>query len=268
MTFLGQMDPSDHLQRSYDSGKQPIGSPPFTEYWYKFTFVTAPQGSGSGLTGFVATGSAFQATITVLDANLHPLGPINALGKLQNGNYYVHVTAPGPTSFHFGAVAPPPIEDYPNSAGHTEATATDLGTLQRVITHSSSFYTYFTRINPQPDSTAIGSLAPNFGAPNPNPPLQTDFYTFKVSTPGPVRLTSNSSPFGEPVRDGPKYVLKAPNGGRNPWGNNQILQLTAGTYGLQVVDQRTQVAGDVTVRDPKFEDFELYTFELLLNPPP
>jgi hypothetical protein len=265
MPFLGQMDPSDHLQRSFDSGKQGVGAAPWSEYWYKFTLVTPPQGNGTGLTGFVATG--FQSTITVLDNNLHPLGPINASGKLHNGNYYIHVTAPGHTFFHFGVVAIPPIADYPNTAGHTEATATNLGTLQKVISHGSSFYTYFTRIDPPIDSTTQGSLAPNFGQPNPNPPLQTDFYTFQVTTPGPVRLTSNSGPFGEPITDGPKYIVKFPNGEKAVWSTNQTKDLVVGTYLLQVVDQRTQVAsGNVTVRNAQFEDFELYTFELLFRP--
>jgi hypothetical protein len=260
------MDQSTNLQRSFDSGRQGVGSAPFTEYWYKFEYVAPP--SGGGLTGFVATGSDFQATITVLDSNLKPLGPLNGLAprSLKNGTHYIHVTASSHTFFHFGVVAPPSQADFPNDVGHSSTAALNLGQLQKVLTHSSSFYTYFTRNDPAANSTAQGALVPDFSRPNPKPPLQTDFYSFSVSDAGPVKLIINSGPFGEPVKIGPGAMLTYPNGTRAPWANNQTVDLTAGNYVLQIVDQRTSIAGNATFRNAQFEDFENYTLELLFKP--
>jgi hypothetical protein len=263
--YLGAMDPSTHLQHSFDSGKQGVGAAPFSEYWYKFDLVALPQ--GTGLTGFIATGPDFKSTITVLDNNLRPLGPFNGTPPLQNGIYYIHVTAPSHTFFHFGVVAPPPLAQFPNTAGHTEAAALDLGPLRKLISSpTNSFYTFFKRIDPSVDSPTQQSLTPDFSQPNPNPPLQSDFYAFTVPMPGPVKLTNLSDGIGEPKTGSPKYILKLPDGTKASWASNQTLNLAAGKYLVQVVDQRTEVADNVTIRNAQFEDFEHYRFQLLFQP--
>jgi hypothetical protein len=265
--FLGEMDPSTHLQRSFDSGKQGVGVAPWSEYWYKFFFAGPP---GTGLTGFVATGGDFQSTITVVDNNLRPLGTLNGTvpAALPGGSYYIHVTAPGHTFFHFGLVAPPNLTQFPNDAGHTESTALNLGPLGKILTHSSSFYTFFARMDPPQDSPSQGSMTPDFSRPNPNPPLQSDFYVFTLATPGPVKLNSSHGGFGEPDHNTPQYILKQPDGTKLSWPNNQTINLVSGTYLLQVVDQRTEVTqgGNVTFRNSQFEDFENYRFQLLFQP--
>jgi hypothetical protein len=171
--YLGTLDTGTHLQHSFDSGKQGVGAAPFSQYWYKFLLIAPPQ--GTKLVGFIAIGPDFQSTITLLDSNRRTLGAFIEAPPLKSGTYYVNVTAPRHTFFHFGVVAPPPLAQFPNTAGHTEATALDLGPLRkRIKSPTNSFYTFFKRLDPSPDSLTQGSLAPNFSQPTPNEACASD----------------------------------------------------------------------------------------------
>lgn len=262
MGQLGAMDPSTNQQRSFDSGQQGVGTAPWSEYWYTFNLVTPP--GGSYPLEFVKGGDA---TITILDKMLKPIAPLDGATKptLQNGLYYVHVAASHHTYFRFGIFVPPPFSQFPNDAGRSEASALNLGQLNKLLVHSSSFYTLFTRVMPADNSTNEGPVPLDYAKPIPNPPIQSDFYTFTMAAQGFVRLDCFSSSFGEPNKGGPSFVLKTPSGEHALWETGQSKTLSAGLYVLQVVDKRTQTDGTVSFRQSTFEDFETYKFQLLLQ---
>src|SRR3954468_2529093 len=87
MPYLGQIDPATGLLRSFDSGKQPVGTGPFYREWfYKFELDAS---GGAQLVGSILQGGA---TIEVQDADHRTLGPLaGPLPRLASGTYYIHV---------------------------------------------------------------------------------------------------------------------------------------------------------------------------------
>lgn len=256
MPYLGLMDSATGLLRSFDSGKQPVGtSPAFREWFYQFYLDASV---GQELAGSVLTGGA---TIEVQDADHRTLGPLaGPLPKLASGTYYVHVTG-GPASFHFGVLAKPRLADYPNDAGHTRDTALNLGNLTSTINHTNSFYTIFPPQQIAGDSRATGALARDFDNPVPYPPA-LDWYQFTLPGGATVKLE------GDVVRNpGETYVLLTPDGS-SAWQKGQSRFLPAGTYWLAVADQMTQFIGDGPgfTRNARVENFEHYQFRLVLAP--
>jgi hypothetical protein len=94
MPYLGQIDPSTGLLRSFDSGAQRVGiAPYFLEWFYAFNFDSTF--GTQGLSGSIDTSTGFGGTIEVQDAGHQNLGPLNGpLSRpLQTGSYFIHVTA-------------------------------------------------------------------------------------------------------------------------------------------------------------------------------
>lgn len=266
MPYLGQIDPSTGLLRSFDSGTQRVGIPPyFLEWFYAFNFDSTF--GTQKLSGSIDTSTGFGGTIEVQDAGHQNLGPLTgSLSRpLQTGSYFIHVTAGSPVSFHFGVVAVPPLALYPNDAGHSRSSPLVLGTLTSTLAHSSSFYTYFPRAQvAHTNSSATGPLIPDFNNPVPYAPTP-DWYQFSLTQPGTVRLAvSNIATPGE------TYVLVNPDGTSGIWGKNQPQFLAAGSYLLAVADKLTQVGaggGSLSfIRNSRLENFEHYSFQLVLNP--
>ena len=263
MPFLGTFDPNTNELRSFDSGKQVVGVPPYlTEWFYKFELDAS---LGQVLSGSIVTGPEYNANIEIQDAAHNTLGPlVGPLPQLGSGTYYIHVTASSSTNFHFGVVAVPPLSQYPNDAGHSQNSPLSLGSLTSTISHSNSFYTYFTReYVSESNSSATGSLLPDFTKPIPSYAPSPDWYQFSLSKAMSVSL-SKSVP-----APGPSYLLYLPDGRAGTLNSGDPIQLAAGSYLLAVYDQRTWVAagggGIVAIRNPHDEDFEHYQFQLVAS---
>ena len=264
MPYLGVVDKTTGLLRSFDSGSQHVGiAPYFREWFYQFPFDAS---IGSSLKYWIDTSTGYGAAIEVQDAGHRSLGLLSGpLPPLTSGNYFVHVTASSPTLFHFGLFARPALEQYANDAGRTKDTALDLGTLTSGLGHANSFYTYYQRTAPSfTTSSAAGVLTPDFNNASPYPP-SPDWYRFTLVQSASVTLSASGA------LPGPTYVLLAADGRSTIWVKGQTLPLQSGTYWLQVVDQVTQVAGGgagglVYFRNPHVEDFEHYQFLLSTSP--
>jgi hypothetical protein len=265
---LGTMDRATNREKSFDSGQQWVGTQFFPSWWYRFNMTAPP--SGSLLFSVVCTGPSYGATITVLDNRQNVVGQVSGTNppNLRNGDYYLHVTAPSHTKFRFGVIAPPPLSQYPNDAGRTSEIALDLGRLNKVIVHANNFYTFFNRqtIDCGSSSSEERPLEPDFNDPNPNPPVQMDFYRFTLPKAGPVKLFNAGSWIGS---HGPTYIIQPSNSNPAVWSDKQTLDLEGGTYLLKVLDQLTQASGGASnpiFRDPHAENIEPYQFELLYEP--
>jgi hypothetical protein len=131
-----------------------------------------------------------------------------------------------------------------------------------------NFYTFFNRqtIDCGSSSSEERPLEPDFNDPNPNPPVQMDFYRFTLPKAGPVKLFNAGSWIGS---HGPTYIIQPSNSNPAVWSDKQTLDLEGGTYLLKVLDQLTQASGGASnpiFRDPHAENIEPYQFELLYEP--
>jgi len=263
MGYLGKIDPKTELLRSYDTGKQQVGQQFFSLWDFWFDLEAA---LGQTIQGSVFTGSGYSATLNVhIDENtiVGPLtGPYSR--PFRSGRYYVKVTTSvGPTYFHFGIVAVPPLSLFPNDAGRTSAAPRDLGTLTGFLGRSNSFYTYFPRARVS-ESSGPGPLLPDFNQPTPWAP-SPDWYRFRLANPRRVRLTASGT------LPAPTFVVHWQDGRTSIWSGGQTVDLQAGPYLLSVYDQKTQVAGGgsgelVIIRNPRAENFSHYQFELSVSP--
>jgi hypothetical protein len=151
---------------------------------------------------------------------------------------------------------------FSNDAGRSAASALYLGKLHKLIKHFNEFYTFFDRkeiIHDGPDKP--GTLIPNFQDQNPNPSVQSDFYTFYCTAAVQVHLFT-VGPWTKVT-----YILSHGDGHIVVSGD-EMVQLVPGRYTLQVVDGETQVTpsgqSHVTFRRAQAELFEAYQFEILI----
>jgi hypothetical protein len=266
MPYLGTLDTSTSLLRSFDSGKKEVGQAGFPEYFYEFLLDAD---MGQTLSGSIVTSVGYNATIEVQDAGHGNLGPLTGpLSKpLGSGKYFLHVTpSGGSTLFHFGVVAVPPLSMFPNDAGRNASQPRDLGVLTSQINHSNSFYAYFPRAQVVAEDSAQGSLTPDFNNPVPFPP-SPDWYQFTLPKAGGVQLIDT----GGTAVPGATFVLVQPEGTASVWGKGQTVIVASGTYSIEVLDQVTQIigaGGNVVAfsRNPHAENFQHYSFELLFKP--
>jgi hypothetical protein len=129
---LGFIDKNTHLFRSYDSGVSGVGTSLVPQAWYKFSIVEQWP-TKTSLRGSLATGPNYNASYTVFDKDSKPVGDLSSVGVLPSGSYYLKITAPSQTRYHFGLVASPSIASFKNDAGHDQASALSLGTLHLEI---------------------------------------------------------------------------------------------------------------------------------------
>jgi hypothetical protein len=227
----------------------------YPQLWYRFS-VRDLWKIQSTMDGSIADGSDYNASYTLWDNTLKPRGSFPGSSALQPGNYYLKVAASSKTKFHFGFVLEPSITSFSNDAGRTAATALDLGMLRKAILHSNEFYTFYKRNKVIIDDSAEpGTLKANFDNPNPNPPVQVDYYTFECA----ARVDVKFFTFGTKVT----YILSDGITQRVLSGD-QIIHLEPQRYELRAFDSETTVVGTVTSRLPHSELYEPYQFEILI----
>jgi hypothetical protein len=255
MGGFGDVDPSTNLLNSYDTGQQQVGQPgfPYWEFWFQLNGRFEPKIEGSIL--------STSATINVMADEHSIVGPlVGPLRPLSTGRYFVKVS--GHATFHFGFIAVPLLSSFPNDAGRTPQSARNLGTFSypNGVGHKNSFYTFFPRAQITP-SSGPGHLVPDFSHPTPFAP-SPDWYSFNLPKRQRVRLQAAGS------IPGPTYVLTLPNGSYALFPTGHTLELDPGLYLLAVYDQKTRVSGGdniVTYRDPNAENFEHYSFDIVVS---
>ena len=112
MPYLGVIDPNTGALRSFDSGKQPVGTSSFYKEWFYQFNLDASQ--GATLRGFIEQGAGLAATIEVQDAGHRTLGPLaGPLPKLGTGTYYIDGHPVPTTNFLLRQQLPPPLLRFP-----------------------------------------------------------------------------------------------------------------------------------------------------------
>jgi hypothetical protein len=248
------------FRSSYDSGKLTVGTQFFPRLWYKF-------GTGSGeapTIQFQQWTARTGATYKVFTNTLQPVGDLfdPRLKLNKDVEYYIEVSASNQTSAHFALEVRPALDAFQNDGGDSEQNATNLGTLNNVLTHTHQFYTYFDRVAPDLNgsSTTPRPLAPNFQSPN--PAVAKAYYSFALPQPSSIQVFTFN-------QDADTYLvhLKGQSNSTVVQGGSSFLLPQAGTYILEIVDRFTSVSGTNQIRDSHSENFENQSFELkVLNP--
>jgi hypothetical protein len=266
---FGLVDPGSNLFHSYDTGTQIVGTPFFPSYWYSFSVILGDSLKVTDTDSTIVNQPGLIYNLYAGDPHDPKLlGPASQFSSLVVGSCecYIAVSADHPTSFHFGLIIHPDVSKFSNDAGRTEATALSLGTLAPAIDHGNDFYTYYFRQYIVTNGPATpGTLVPDFQRPTPNPPVQSDFYSFILPKPTTVVVHVGKLPPHD--KDDIFIVYKRGIADYQILRNGDQASLVSGNYILQVVDKETHVAGSgstlIITRIPTAENFEHYTFSIV-----